>query len=128
MKTKVRRICLIVLLLTPMSWSEEPDSLFPPTEDVGSDKQPSLESAITQFEDIVKDSTVGEMESMASNDQYNRERIAELRKKLQQKQTYLESMPNLISVIFSSVPVESLFFRIHALTVTGLTTMSSDPA
>ena len=100
MKTQVHRICLIVLLLTPMSWSEEPDSLFPPTEDVGSDKQPSLESAITQFEDIVKDSTVGEIESMASNDQYNRERIVELRKKLQQKQTYLESMPNLISQRF----------------------------
>jgi DNA repair exonuclease SbcCD ATPase subunit len=103
MKTQVHKICLIVLLLTPMSWSEEPDSLFPPTEDVGSDKQPSLESAITQFEDIVKDSTVGEMESMASNDQYNRERIAELRKKLQQKQTYLESMPNLISQRFEAL-------------------------
>jgi DNA repair exonuclease SbcCD ATPase subunit len=103
MKTQVHKICLIVLLFAGMAWSEEADSLFPAADEVKTDKQPSLESAITQFEDIVKDSPVGEMETLASNDQYNRDRVVELRQKLQQKQTYLEAMPNLISQRFEDL-------------------------
>ncbi len=103
MKTQVHKLCLIVLLFAGMGWSEETDSLFPARDEVSSDKQPSLEASITQFEDIVKDSTVGEMESMASNDQYNRERAAELRQKLQKKRAYLEAMPKLISERFEAL-------------------------
>jgi len=103
MKTHVYIIALVILLFTGLGWSEEADSLFPTTDEVKSGKQPSLESAITQFEDIVKDAPAGEMETMASNDQYNRERTVKLRQQLQQKQTYLEAMPKLISQRFEEL-------------------------
>lgn len=103
MKTQVYMIGMVVLLLAGMAGSEESDSLFPSADEVKSDKQPSLEAAIAQFEDIVKDSPAGEMETLSANDQYNRERTVTLKQQLQQKQKYLEAMPKLISQRFEEL-------------------------
>lgn len=103
MKTQTYVIWIALLLVAGTGWSEEADSLFPSADEVKSDKQPSLEAAIAQFEDIVKDSPAGEMETLSANDQYNRERTVTLKQQLQRKQKYLEAMPGLISQRFEEL-------------------------
>lgn len=97
---------MIVLLSAALTGAAESDSLFPNLEDAEQEQQPSLESAITQFEDIIQDSGTGSVEVMNSNDSYNQERIKALKAQLKQKQAYLDALPGIISERFEALMLQ----------------------
>lgn len=94
---------LIVLLVTAWAGAAENDSLFPKLDEVEQEQKPSLESAISQFEDIIKDSGTGTVEVLNSNDAYNKDRVKQLQAQLKAKQAYLDGLPSTISERFEAL-------------------------
>ena len=93
--------CTIVLVLAGSAHSQT-EPLFPEPNQV-EHQQPSLDTAISRFEGILAESSVGEIQSLTTNDDYNRQRAAELQRQLAEKQQYLASIPGLVSRQFETL-------------------------
>jgi hypothetical protein len=85
-------------------WAEQ-DSLLPTVDDVESTNEaaPTLGSAITQFNNILEDSPRGDINTLQSNTEYNKQRQKELQKELAEKTRYLEQLPQIVSQEFDSM-------------------------
>lgn len=99
-------IATVILLSASLVGAAESDSLFPKLDEMDQEQKPSLESAITQFEDIIQGSGTGAVEVLNSNDSYNQERIKKLRAELKQKQATLDALPGIISENFEALMLQ----------------------
>lgn len=100
---RMQTIAVVVLVLhTTLYAQARVDSLFPSSAELGNQK-PSLDSAISQFENILQDSAAGHVRSVNSNDAYNQARAAELQKALTEKRKYLASIPDTVSRQFDAL-------------------------
>jgi hypothetical protein len=99
----LRVTAVILIAMGTCLWTHADNrSLFPDPAEVNNEK-PSLESAISQFEGVIADSTAGRLDSLRSNDQYNQQRMAVLELLLAEKRQYLQSMPDLVSSQFEDL-------------------------
>ena len=94
-------ICMSVLAIVGNTQAIE-DSLFPKPDDINNEK-PSLESAITQFEGIIENSSAGDMQSLKTDDKYNQQRALELQQQLATKRKYLQTIPEIVGRQFDAL-------------------------
>ena len=73
-----------------------PESLFPDVDESTS-RQPSLSSALNEFDNVLSSANQGEFDTLNANGEYNQHRIAELQQQLAEKQAYLDSLPDIVA-------------------------------